>query len=101
MAALEVADPDAVDAAGFAEYLSAQQDLGAKGVPRLLRLSLRLPVTGSNKVLKRELQAQRWRCDEPVYRWAGRGRPEYHLMGDADLEALEAEFARHGRERYL
>ena len=101
MAALEVSDPAAFDTAAFAEYLCGQPDLGAKGVPRLLRLSTRLPVTGSNKVLKRDLQAQRWRCDEPVYRWAGRGRPEYHRMGDADVEALEAEFARHGRERYL
>jgi fatty-acyl-CoA synthase len=101
MAALEVADPEAFDIAAFAEYLGEQRDLGAKGVPRLLRLSIRLPVTGSNKVLKRELQAQRWRCDEPVYRWADRGRPEYHRMGGADLDALEAEFSRHGRERYL
>ena len=96
MAALEVADPAAFDVAAFAEFLCGQQDLGAKGIPRLLRLSTRLPVTGSNKVLKRDLQAQRWRCDEPVYRWAGRGQPEYHRMGDADVEALDAEFTRHG-----
>src|SRR6185436_7680975 len=59
MAAVEVAEPEAFDVAAFAEYLCEQQDLGAKGMPRWLRLSARLPVTGSNKVLKRELQAQR------------------------------------------
>ena len=78
MAAVEVADPAAFDVAAFARYLRrSQDDLGAKGIPRLLRLSARLPVTGSNKVLKRDLQAQRWHTDEPVYRWAGRGQPEY------------------------
>ncbi len=60
MAALEVADPEGFDVEDFAEFLVAQDDLGAKGIPRLLRLSADLPATGSNKVLKRDLQAQRW-----------------------------------------
>lgn len=105
MAAVEVADPEAFDVAGFADYLNGQQDLGRKGIPRLLRLSARLPVTGSNKVLKRELQAQRWHTgdqpDDLVYRWAGRGLPEYRRMSDDDQRALDAEFARHGRERHV
>ena len=67
----------------------------------MLRVSARLPVTGSNKVLKRDLQQQKWRCDDPVYRWVGRGASEYHLMMNADVAALEAEFHRHGRERFL
>mgnify|MGYP007013247936 CR=1 FL=1 len=60
-----------------------------------------LPVTGSNKVLKRDLQQQRWRCTDPLYRWAGRDDVRYHRMADADVVALEAEFGRHGRERFL
>ncbi len=101
MAAVEIADPSTFDVAGFAEYLGAQPDLGAKGAPRLLRLSARLPATGSNKVLKRDLQQQRWRCEEPVYRWAGRSGIRYDRMDEADVTALEAEFGRHGRERFL
>lgn len=101
MAALEVADPESFDAAGFAAYLSAQQDLGSKGAPRFLRLSSSLPVTGSNKVLKRVLQRQRWHTDEPVYRWAGRGAPAYHRMSADEKRSLDAEFASHGRQRYL
>lgn len=97
MAALEVADPDAFDIAGLADYLVAQQDLGSKGIPRLLRLSANLPVTGSNKVLKRDLQAQRWHTDEPVYRWVGRGHPTYRRMNDDDRRDLDAEFASYGR----
>lgn len=101
MAALEVADPESFDAARFAAYLSAQQDLGSKGAPRFLRLSTSLPVTGSNKVLKRVLQRQRWHTDEPVYRWAGRGAPAYHRMSADEKRSLDAEFASHGRQRYL
>lgn len=97
MAALEVDDPDGFNVAEFVDGLLGQPDLGSKGVPRFLRLSKRLPVTGSNKVLKRQLQQERWRTSDPVYRWAGRGRPDYRLMSDADADELAAEFARHGR----
>lgn len=101
MAAIEVADPDGFDAADFVAYLAAQEDLGTKGIPRFLRVSKNLPVTGSNKVLKRELQTQRWHTDEVVYRWAGRGTPVYRAMGDDDKQSLDAEFAQYGRQRYL
>lgn len=101
MAAIEVADPDGFDAAAFVSYLSSQEDLGAKAIPRFLRVSKNLPVTGSNKVLKRELQKERWRTDEVVYRWAGRGEPVYRAMGDDDKKSLDDEFAKYGRQRYL
>lgn len=101
MAALEVADPENFDIEEFAAYLSRQQDLGGKGAPRFLRLSASLPVTGSNKVLKRVLQRQRWHGDEPVYRWAGRGAPAYHRMSADEKRALDAEFASYGRQQYL
>ncbi|WP_407671583.1 AMP-binding protein [Nocardia aurantiaca] len=97
MAAIEVADPAAFDVAEFAEFLAAQDDLGSKGAPRLLRVSGNLPVTGSNKVLKRELQEQRWHTAELIYRWIGRGRPEYAPFTDSDKLELEAEFASFGR----
>ena len=101
MAAIEVSDPAAFDAGRFVAYLRAQEDLGAKGTPRFLRVSSALPVTGSNKVLKRELQAQRWHTDEPVYRWVGRNPVHYAVMTEDAKRALDDEFARHGRQRYL
>ncbi|OBB32116.1 acyl-CoA synthetase [Mycolicibacterium fortuitum] len=101
MAAIEVADPDGFDAAAFVSYLGSQEDLGAKAIPRFLRVSKNLPVTGSNKVLKRQLQKERWRTDEVVYRWAGRGEPVYRAMGDDDKKSLDDEFAKYGRQRYL
>jgi len=101
MAAIEVADLEEFDADELAGYLSAQEDLGRKGFPRFLRVSTSLPVTGSNKVLKRELQRQRWHTDEPVYRWTGRGgSPVYHRMTEDEKRALDAEFVRHGQQRY-
>ncbi|NKZ13239.1 AMP-binding protein [Mycolicibacterium septicum DSM 44393] len=101
MAAIEVADPDGFDAAAFVSYLAGQDDLGTKGIPRFLRVSKNLPVTGSNKVLKRELQQDRWHTDEVVYRWAGRGEPVYRAMDDDDKRSLDDEFAQYGRQRYL
>ncbi|MFE3189710.1 AMP-binding protein [Nocardia sp. NPDC059240] len=92
MAAIEVADPAVFDIVEFAEFLSAQDDLGTKGAPRLLRVSGNLPVTGSNKVLKRELQEQRWHTIEPIYRWIGRGKPEYDRLTESGKSELRAEF---------
>ncbi|GAB2551722.1 steroid-22-oyl-CoA synthetase [Nocardia heshunensis] len=97
MAAIEVADPAAFDIVEFAEFLSAQDDLGSKGAPRLLRVSGNLPVTGSNKVLKRELQEQRWHTAEPIYRWIGRGKPEYDDLTESGKSELRAEFGTFGR----
>lgn len=59
------------------------------------------PVTGSNKVLKRELQEQRWHTDEPVFWWAGRGAPEFLRMTSEDKTALDAQFMAYGRQRLL
>ena len=99
MAAIEVADPDAFDPDTFAEYLAGQADLGTKSTPRMLRVSRRLPVTGSNKVVKSELQQQCWLTDEPVFRWSGRKPVRYRPMTQADRDALADEFAGYGRPR--
>ncbi|WP_137872174.1 AMP-binding protein [Rhodococcus sp. Q] len=101
MAAIEVSDPTDFDPEEFASFLAGQDDLGTKSAPRFVRVSTNLPVTGSNKVLKRELQAQLWRGSEPVYHWQGRGEPIYALMSDDDKRELEAQFEASGRQRFL
>lgn len=101
MAAVEVSDLTDFDPAEFAAFLAAQDDLGTKSAPRFVRVSTNLPVTGSNKVLKRELQAQLWRTDEPVYRWEGRGEPVYTPMTEDDKGDLETQFEASGRQRFL
>ena len=101
MAAIEVSDPTDFDPEEFASFLAGQDDLGTKSAPRFVRVSTNLPVTGSNKVLKRELQAQLWRGSEPVFHWQGRGEPVYALMSDDDKRELEAQFEASGRQRFL
>ncbi|MGC4992343.1 AMP-binding protein [Nocardia salmonicida] len=101
MAAIEVADVSDFDPVEFVEFLDSQEDLGTKSAPRFVRVSTGLPVTGSNKVLKRELQAQLWRVDDPMFQRAGRAEPAYRPMTEADVQALEQEFHTYGRARFL
>ncbi|MUL63356.1 acyl-CoA synthetase [Mycobacterium sp. CBMA 234] len=105
MAAIEVADSILFDVDEFVKYLGDQDDLGSKGTPRFLRVSESLPVTGSNKVLKRELQADKWHTEELVYRWVGRrvgnSVPDFKLMTEDAKRALDDEFTQYGRQRYL
>lgn len=67
MAALVLRNGTRFDPDGFAEFLTGQPDLGPKQVPRFIRLSSRLPRTGSFKVQKLTLTAQRWRTPDPVW----------------------------------
>ncbi len=67
MAALVLRAGTAFDPDEFAKFLTAQADLGPKQVPRFVRLTARLPRTGTYKVLKRTLTAQRWRTPDPVW----------------------------------
>ncbi len=101
MAALEFADPAAFDGPAFAEFLSAQPDLGRKDFPRLLRISANLPVTGSNKILKNQLRAESWHTTDSIYQCPGRTAPDYQPMSDTQKTELDAEFAAFDRQRFL
>ena len=46
------------DPAEFEQFLAAQADLSTKGWPRWVRLAAELPITATNKILKRELITQ-------------------------------------------
>jgi fatty-acyl-CoA synthase len=73
MAALVVhgsLDPD-----GLGAFLGEQADLGPKQLPRYVRITGELPKTSTYKVLKRELSAESWQCDDPVWR---RSAPSVH-----------------------
>ena len=72
----------------LAEFLASQADLGTKWAPRFVRMTSALPITATNKVLKRELRAERWNCAEPVL-WQPTKGSAYELLGGADAEALE------------
>jgi fatty-acyl-CoA synthase len=101
MAAIEIPRDVRLKDLDFPGFLTRQEDLGTKGAPRFVRVTGALPATGSGKVRKKELRMEGWVCDEPVYRWAGRGAPSYTLMTDADRAALRSEFTASGRQRFL
>jgi fatty-acyl-CoA synthase len=101
MAAVEIPEGRVFEDLKLPEFLAGQDDLGTKGTPRYVRVSHALPATGSNKLRKKEMQAEGWRTVDPVYRWTGRGAPAYALMSDADRTALREEFLANGRARFL
>lgn len=101
MAAVEIPEGTRFEELRLPEFLSRQEDLGTKGAPRFVRVSHALPSTGSNKLRKKEMQLQGWRTEDPVYRWAGRGEPDYVPMTDEDKTALRGEFLANGRARFL
>ncbi len=74
---------DGLDPGALAEFLAAQGDLGTKWAPRFVRLSAALPITATNKVLKRALRAERWNCNEPVLWQAEKGGAYETLSADA------------------
>jgi len=79
---------DALDADGLAAFLAAQEDLGTKWAPRFVRMTPALPVTATNKVLKRGLRSERWNCADAVLWQPDKGSP-YTLLDPDNAVALE------------
>jgi fatty-acyl-CoA synthase len=100
MAALLLVPGATFDPEGFERFLAEQADLGPKWSPSFVRIAPELPLTPTNKVLKRALVAERWRTDDPVWWRSGRDRPFLPLTDD-DRAALAARFAEHGRTHVL
>jgi fatty-acyl-CoA synthase len=97
MAALELAPDTHFDAESFGKFLAEQDDLGTKWAPRFVRLTVSMPLTSSNKVIKEPLRRQRWEGDDPVY-WRPSPRDDqFREMTDDDRAALHAVFEAHGR----
>ena len=100
MAALQLGEGVCFDPVGFATFLSAQSDLGSKWSPTYVRIVTTLPMTQTNKILKRDLVKQQWRTSEPVW-WRSGKDVAYQLFTAADLDALTARFAAAGRARLV
>jgi fatty-acyl-CoA synthase len=101
MAALELRPGARFDAAGFADWLAEQPDLGTKWTPRFVRISPSLPQTATGKVTKVSLRDEGWDTTDPVW-WrpvgaagmpGGDGR--YRPLTDDDRRALAAQLAEH------
>jgi fatty-acyl-CoA synthase len=93
MAALELRDDaGGFDPGAFARFLADQEDLGTKWAPRFVRVTSRLPLTATNKVLKRVVRAERWHTPDPVWWQPERGGPYVRLTPD-DAATLDAAVA--------
>lgn len=100
MCALELEPGATFDQEAFGELLAAQPDMGAKWWPRFVRVTDRVPLTGSNKVDKAPLRAAAWETSDDVYVRVGR-TTRYRLLDDAGRAELAEEFAAHGRTALL
>ena len=100
MVALQVTDVAAFDPLALGSFLAGQRDLGTKWAPRYVRLTEALPVSQTSKVLKRQLRAERWECDEPVY-WQPEKGEAYRLLSAEDQVAIRAAFEKRGRVSQL
>ena len=97
MAALEFSGGE-FDPGVFGSFLGEQPDLGTKWAPRLVRLTRNLPMTATHKISKPVLRRTLWNGEDPVDERTG-GR--YLLMTADRKNALQAEYARHGRDHLL
>jgi fatty-acyl-CoA synthase len=73
MAAMVLADNAELTPETFGQFLASQPDLSPKAWPRYVWLADRLPVTATNKILKRELAA-RGAAPEGGVRWTRNGQ---------------------------
>jgi fatty-acyl-CoA synthase len=101
MAALELHDGAAFDPSEFAAFLAAQADLGPKWVPRLVRITPQIPLTGSNKVRKMPLRQERWATNDLIWWRANTRTTDWSAMTDTDKATFDARFAARGREAAL
>jgi fatty-acyl-CoA synthase len=100
MAALQLIPGASFDAESFASSLEEQADLGTKWAPRFVRICDALPVTETNKILKRTLRSQRWECEDPVW-WRPEKRGPFRRLTPGDVAQIAAAFAARGRSSAL
>jgi fatty-acyl-CoA synthase len=103
MAGVVLAPGTDFDGAAFARWIDAQDAIGPKWRPRYVRLLREPPTTGTNKIVKRTLQHQKWRrdriADDAV--WVrGRGEEAYRPFTGDDEQQLHQAFVAQQRERF-
>jgi fatty-acyl-CoA synthase len=96
MAALELRPGAGFDPGDFDEFLSEQPDLGTKWSPRYVRVTPALPVTETQKILKRVLRRERWDVADPVW-WRPTKSARLEAMTDANRGELLGRFEARGR----
>jgi fatty-acyl-CoA synthase len=100
MASVVVRDGATFDPGDFARFLAGQADLGTKWTPRYVRVTAELPLTQTNKVLKRILVEQRWRTGDPLW-WRPGRETAYRPMVPADADTVEGLLVQQGRAAFM
>jgi fatty-acyl-CoA synthase len=95
MVAIELVPGHGFDAGAFDDFLTTQEDLGTKWAPRFVRVVEEMPLTGSNKLDKKPLRAQRWDTPGAVW-WRPEPGARLRPMSDDDRAALAGEFEANG-----
>jgi fatty-acyl-CoA synthase len=96
MAALQLRPGARFDPEGFDRFLGGQADLGTKWTPRYVRVTATLPVTETQKVLKRLLRRERWEVADPVY-WRPHRAEPLAPMTNTDRDELRDRFVARDR----
>jgi fatty-acyl-CoA synthase len=100
MAVLELRSETAFDAEAFGDFLATQGDLGTKWAPTYIRVVDALPATGTGKVDRKSLRAERWQTRDPVW-WRPARETPYRRLGSEDVEQIRSDFERSGRGHLL
>ncbi len=100
MLALQLVDAEEFDVLEFWHFLKQQTDFGTKWMPSFIRLSDKLPTTETNKILKRKLRQEYWKCDDPVWYRTNR-EGIFRLLSREKAERIEQEFVDRGRASVL
>ena len=100
MATIELEAGVSFEPVAFAAFLADQRDLGPKWVPRYVRITPHIPLTGTNKVDKKPLKAQRWDTTDPIW-WRPERAETYRPFTPDDVAALRAEFSANERDNIL
>jgi fatty-acyl-CoA synthase len=100
MAAVELRPGRSFDAELFGAFLETQADLGTKWAPDFVRVVRGMPVTVTNKILKRDLRVARWETTDPVWWRPERGAP-YRQFTTEDAAELRERFRSSHRESAL
>jgi fatty-acyl-CoA synthase len=94
--------PDApFDIGEFARFLGDQSDLGPKWTPTYVEVVDELPLTQTNKVVKRELVKKRWHAVESsttarIWHRIGKA-PDFVPFTSDDARVLRERFEANGR----
>lgn len=103
MAALVMRDGITFDPAHFGEWIDAQGEISERYRPRYVRVARELPMTGTNKVVKRELVHDKFRLDRVADDtvWVRqKGEVAYRPFTSDDDAALRDSFMAAGRSSF-